>query len=434
MGVGQGGGWSGLLVLGLLTACHPPSARICSPPSQMYDPAPPRVGRTWLARGGRIYGARPGTLGPIGGGKGHRKIVTRGNKRVKTLDGLIAALKLATPGTVVFVDGRARIDCTVRVLADGLVLEIPAGVTLASDRGRSRGEGRGTSAGALIFSDTRATRPLIRAGGPGVRVTGLRLRGPDPKPRTDHHRRSFAEGRGHRYYYRYPVSVGIRTLHSRLLVDNCEVAGWSHAAIHLKAGQGHHIHHSYLHHNQLRGLGYGVGLDRATALIEHNLFHYNRHSIAGTGRPGSGYEARHNVELGRSVSHCFDLHGGADRRDSTNVAGTWLKIHHNTFRACPRAIAIRGVPQRQARVHHNWFSHRGPAGAIYSEGNTRVYDNAYGVTRPRFSVTGVGRSITGFPRTDGGVVGHAVGPSARADRTIARMVLRVIRSVGDPSR
>jgi len=359
----------------------------------MYDPNPPGFQRTWLERRGKIYGARPGGLGPIGGGPHYRKILRRGQRRVDTLDGLIAALKGATPGTVVFVDPKASIDCTVRVLTEGLVLEIPAGVTLASDRGQRRiqslGREKQSSAGALIFSDALTTRPLIRALGPGVRVTGLRLRGPDPRRRAGHYRRSFLKERvrGREYYYRYPISVGIQTIHPRLVVDNCELAGWSHGAIHLKAGQGHQVHHNYIHHNQYSGLGYGVVLDRATALIEYNLFRYNRHSIAGTGRPGSGYEARYNIELGWSRSHCFDMHGGADRRDGTKVAGTWLKIHHNTFRRCPRAINIRGVPQRRAQVHHNWFSHRTVRGAVRTEGNTRVYDNAYGVIPERISVT-----------------------------------------------
>ena len=47
------------------------------------------------------------------------------------------------------------------------------------------------------------------------------------------------------------------------------------------------------------------GLDKAEALIQYNLFDFNRHSIAGTGRPGTSYEVSYNVELGESLSHCF---------------------------------------------------------------------------------------------------------------------------------
>jgi hypothetical protein len=234
----------------------------------------------------------------------------------------------------------------------------------------------------MILSETFATRPLIRVAGPGVRITGLRLRGPDPEQRLEHHRRSFSEKRGHGYYYKFPISDGILTEAPDLEVDNCELAGWSHAAINLRAGKDHHIHHNYIHHNQYNGLGYGICHDRAFSLIEHNLFNFNRHSIAGTGRPGSGYEACHNVELGASLSHCFDMHGGRDRRDGTDIAGTWMKVHHNTFRSSRQAIRIRGVPQEGAVIDHNWFYHASRAGAVSSGGKTDVRENAYGLEKP----------------------------------------------------
>ena len=47
-----------------------------------------------------------------------------------------------------------------------------SGVTLASNRGCKGSEG------AVIYSEAFQTRPLIRALGPDVRITGLRLRGP----------------------------------------------------------------------------------------------------------------------------------------------------------------------------------------------------------------------------------------------------------------
>jgi len=262
----------------------------------------------------------------------------------------------------------------VRVYIEGLVIEIPEGVTLASDRGQ------GNSKGGMILSDTFKTRPLISAAGPNVRITGLRIRGPNPKPHLEHHRRSFAEGRGHEYYYKFPTSDGISTDHSGLEVDNCEIGGWSHAAICLRAGDKHHIHHNFIHHNQYNGLGYGVSHNKAFSLIEYNLFNYNRHSIAGTGRQGSGYEARNNVEVEHSLSHCFDMHGGRDRKDGTNIAGTWLKIHHNTFRCSKRAIVIRGVPQEGAEIYNNWFYQKSGATSIRSGGKTRITNNAYGLT------------------------------------------------------
>jgi len=65
-----------------------------------------------------------------------------------------------------------------------------------------------------------------------------------------------------------------------------------------------------------------------------------------------------------------------------------MKVHHNTFRAPIRAIAIRGVPQEQADIHHNWFFQEQPGSLAImpwpTGGETRVslHDNAYGAQRP----------------------------------------------------
>ena len=114
-------------------------------------------------------------------------------------------------------------------------------------------------------------------------------------------------------------------------------------------------------------------------MIEYNLFDFNRHSIAGTGRPGCSYTARHNVELGTSLSHCFDMHGGRDRNDNTTIAGTTIRIHNNTFRAPQTPVVIRGIPEKVCKVHHNWFvRHSSPKQAVRASKRTEVVDNAYG--------------------------------------------------------
>ena len=343
----------------------------------MFNAKQPVLQQTWIEVDGQVCGARPDERGPIGGGPGYDARTDRCGESVHCLDGLLEAVAQARAGDVVFIDGQAVIDCTERVYIEKLVIEVPAGVTLASDRGVDG------SRGALLLSDTFATRPLIRVGGPEVRITGLRLAGPNPKPCLEHHDRSFAEGRGHEYYYKFPTSDGIVTEHPQLEVDNCELGGWSHAAVCLRSGEDHWVHHNFIHHNQYNGLGYGVSHDRASSLVERNLFNCNRHSIAGTGRPSGGYEARHNVEIGQSLSHCFDMHGGRDRKDGTEVAGTRMEIHHNTFRSTRRAIVIRGVPEEEATIHNNWFHHRSPQQAVRSEGHTRMMHNACGRRDPQ---------------------------------------------------
>ena len=329
---------------------------------------------TWLELEGAIYGAKPNERGPIGGGEGYVDIVTEGDVSVNTLDALLQALSEATAGQVVHIPGEIEIDLTARIYIEQVVLEVPEGVTLAGERGHNG------SQGALLMSDALDTPVIVRAMGPNVRVTGLRVRGPNQKRYLDHHGRAFgAGGGGHEYYYKFPTQDGIATEHDGLEVDNCDISGFGHAGVRLANGTGQRIHHNYIHHCQHQGLGYGISHSRAASVIEYNLFDWNRHSIAGTGSPGCSYIARHNVELGTSLSHCFDMHGGRDRNDGTNIAGTAIDIHHNTFRAPQAPIVIRGVPEDTCEVHHNWFpKHASSEQAVRAAANTNVSDNAYG--------------------------------------------------------
>jgi len=329
---------------------------------------------TWVEIDNTIYGAKPNRLGPIGGGNGYANIITKGDYTVKDLDALLNALWKAKTGQIVFIPGETEIDLTARIYIEQLVLEVPEGVTLAGDRGHNG------SKGALLTSDGLKTPVMIRAAGSNVRITGLRIRGPNPKRYLDHHRRSFGKGGGgHKYYYEFPTSNGIKTEHPRLEVDNCEISAFPHASIYLMKGDGHHIHHNFIHHCQYNGLGYGVSHNTASSLIEYNVFNWNRHSIAGTGRPGCSYIARHNIESGVSLSHCFDMHGGRDRKDGTNIAGTSIEIYNNTFRAPQTPVVIRGVPQQKCEIHHNWLQKHGNAAqAVRASAKAKVENNAYG--------------------------------------------------------
>ncbi len=329
---------------------------------------------TWVEIDGVVYGARPDERGPIGGGKGYTKLVTKGDHTAKDLDGLLDALSKAKKGQVVFIPGDVEIDLTARIYIEQLVLKVPEGVTLASDRGRDG------SRGALLTSDALKTPVMIQVSGPDVRVTGLRIQGPNPKRYLKHHRRAFGPGGGgHAYYYKFPTQNGIGTEHEALEVDNCEISGFGHAAVWLARGKGHRIHHNVIHHCQYNGLGYGISHNTASSVIEYNLFDWNRHSIAGTGRPGCTYVARHNVELGTSLSHCFDMHGGRDRKDGTDTAGTSIEIYNNTFHVPQTPVVIRGVPQETCEVRHNWFAKQTkPGQAVHASARTNVSDNVYG--------------------------------------------------------
>jgi hypothetical protein len=334
--------------------------------------------RTWVQIGNASFGAKPDDRGPIGGGNGYKNIVTGGDFVATSVDSLLDALSRAKAGQVVFIPGETEIDLTARIYIEEIVLVVPEGVTLAGERGRNG------SKGALLTSDALKTPVMIRPAGPNVRVTGLRLQGPCSKRYLDHHRRAFGPGGGgSSYYYKFPTSDGIVNEFPGLEVDNCEISAFAHAGIALRKGEGHRIHHNFIHNCQYNGLGYGISHDVAASLIECNIFDANRHSIAGTGRPGCGYIARNNLELGVSLSHCFDMHGGRDRKDNTDIAGTSIEIYNNTFRAPNPAVVIRGVPQEKCDVHHNWFpTHDDASKAVRGADRTIVRENAYG-EKPR---------------------------------------------------
>ena len=226
------------------------------------------------------------------------------------------------------------------------------------------------SPGGLIYLRAADSDPRIGfiAGGENVRITGIRLEGPDTGNETD-----------------VPSALGIHSAYRNLEVDNCEIWGWNGAAIgiagtggsDMKAGG--YIHHNYIHHCQMEGLGYGVVVSGgATSLIEANYFDYCRHAIAGSGVAGDGYEARYNIcgpNFIVSSSHNFDMHGVVT--GSTTIAGDTIKIHHNTFMATgPLSsfpVAIRGVPRDGAYIDHNWFYYTQAPPVWQTGGQERVF-------------------------------------------------------------
>jgi hypothetical protein len=72
------------------------------------------------------------------------------------------------------------------------------------------------------------------------------------------------------------------------------------------------------------------------------------------------------------------MHGS---KDGTDIAGTMILIHHNTFRAPNTPIVIRGVPQDLCMVSHNWFlRHANPKKAVRAYEKTIVKNNVYGTS------------------------------------------------------
>ncbi|MCP3684906.1 MAG: hypothetical protein GY861_19770 [bacterium] len=307
----------------------------------------------------REYGADANPTGDFfGGGVGYIDIVDSSDADfvVSTRSELLSALSSATSGQIVYVDDSAEIDMT-----GDEDINIPGGVTLASGRGRDG------SLGALIYSYAIETFPLFVTGGTDVRVTGLRLQGPDRERRIEQMAFLYPLGR----YYDIPNSRGIQAAYSRIEIDNCEINDWSHAATIMMPGSyDHHIHHNYIHHNQRSGLGYGIAFyGDSDAIVEANVFDFNRHSIAGErGFPTDSYEARYNVVLANANGHQFDMHGGNDKSDPSLPAGGYIKVHHNTFEVTTQnPLSVRGVPDEECLVHHNWVVYELEGGAYTKE-------------------------------------------------------------------
>ncbi len=336
------------------TVTPTPTATATPRPTQTPVPTP----------GKNDYGADANPTGnPIGGGNGYTKIVSRSNADfiVDTTNELVSALNSAQSGDIIWVEKNANIDMS------GRTATIRGGVTLASNRGEDG------SNGGRIYQASGGSSRLFTIGGPNVRITGLRIEGP------------------HKTTSSVSTTTGAIYVsqHRNLEVDNCEIWGWSYAAIALartggsdmKAGG--YIHHNNIHHCQMNGLGYGVVVGTGgVALIEANYFDYCRHGIAGGGTAGDGYEARYNIcgpnWIATSPQN-FDMHGSST--SSGTIAGDTLKIHHNTFmstNAIP--IAIRGVPRDGAYIDHNWFTYtqQAPVWQTGGQGNLFVTDNLIG--------------------------------------------------------
>ena len=187
-------------------------------------------------------------------------------------------------------------------------------------------------------------------------------------------------------------------------IGNVEMAGWGTAAISIRDNMGDrlnkenpesgvYIHDSFLHHNQNTSLGYGIVLhDSAYALIEHNVFDFNRHAIAGDGSEGSGYYAYRNLILkgggdnGLNHTHQLDMHGtdsGILHRGGD--AGEYMEIGENSMQYKEGVgFFLRGKPAIQSYLYKNFFAHpvlidkvlsRDGAIKYYYSNTTRRYEN-----------------------------------------------------------
>jgi Putative Ig domain/PASTA domain/Right handed beta helix region len=153
----------------------------------------------------------------------------------------------------------------------------------------------------------------------GVRITGIRLDGGESDDPFSAVGKDDADG--------------IAVFSSRdVEIDHNELYRWRGAAVNVHDGNSRinrdnastvRVHDNYIHHNQHpssdtcessligggHAAGYGVvATDGAYVLIERNVFDWNRHSIAGDGKAGTGYLAFRNLILQHGGVHfrCVD--------------------------------------------------------------------------------------------------------------------------------
>lgn len=318
---------------------------------------------------------------------------------VVTIDGnhLAPLLRqaLRTPGTTVRVQSGVQLDLS---LYENIA--VAQGVTLIGTR-------TPREPGPRLYALNRPKRLfLIRAN--DVRITGLRIEGPDMD----------IEGGDPRATAIY-VSPAESVRLDHVEIDNNELYGWNGAAIGVNDDAGRisystnptavRIHDNFIHHNQHpNSAGYGVVIGNgAYALIEQNVFDYNRHAIAGDGSDWSGYRAYRNLVLehgGRHKrvlwghTHQFDMHGQdncgpgdifSDSLFNCGTAGHDLEIIRNSFLyRAEAAIKVRGTPQRKpwgAFVISNVFAHACldvpllPCAVEQTERGVYKHDNRVGI-------------------------------------------------------
>ena len=290
---------------------------------------------------------------------------------VSTRDQLEAAI--ASGATLIWIENTASIDLSpTGADINSHVLRIPSQVTLAS--GRSP-----TQQGGLLYYAGQPERPLymLRLGW-CTRVTGLRLRGPS---------RSTERGRPR------TTALWVRG-NNQVLIDNNEFSDWPGAGVWIEEAPNSYqtartirVTGNFFHHNLMCGGGYGVVFDSNSegsayggfALIDRNVFNYNRHSVAGDGHPHSGYLAEYNLVLsgGRQCDsgwydpgyyeQHFDMHGfGPGSNDGYGgSAGEIINIRFNTIRGEQNyyltetrpAFMLRGIPTVGAYFFRNVLAH-----------------------------------------------------------------------------
>lgn len=275
---------------------------------------------------------------------------------------------LARPDTRVDIAPTVNMDLTttplvvasdVQLFGGGGVVSVPGGGTKSLP-------------GALLYTTGYPHDFLLAQDVNNVRITGLRIRGASQEPNDNG-----------------PTAFGVVVFRGvNVEIDHNEIFGWNNAAVRVddefspewpdrinrQNGVGAvRVHHNVIHHNQLTSQGYGVVVTQgAYALVEKNVFDFNRHAMAGDSiPPTSGYFFYRNLVLEHggvhdigpfSVhTHIIDMHGTETCNGIPaycGLAGEYMDIAGNTvLYKAGTAVKIRGFPTDRVDVTGNVFTH-----------------------------------------------------------------------------
>jgi hypothetical protein len=230
-----------------------------------------------------------------------------------------------------------------------------------------------------------------------VRISGLRLDGGQTDPTESAGQTNDADA------IAVVSSINVE-------IDHLELYRWRGTAVNIQDPTGGRltvanadtvwVHDNYVHDNQHptvdvtdpfdnHGAGYGVQVSTGGyALIEKNVFQFNRHAIASNGRAGSGYLAYRNLFLEPGIgtitpvatffTHQIDVHGtnscGIIHSYNCGLAGEYMDLAYNTVTGTDSpAVHLRGTPSFGMNSENNVFAQN--SGDAIQINETGYHDN-----------------------------------------------------------
>ncbi len=280
----------------------------------------------------------------------------------------------------------AQLDLTGLAAPDNPI-PIRSGVEIVGERGDLASRPR------LFTRDKSADHKVFQITGSNVRIEGLHFQG--WKKASTHKTRDKI------VFAIYIIENAEAKLGRNIVITDNEFNDWSGGGVELIGAHGSvpfknwdaswqhlepkdaslvRVERNYFHHNIQDGRGYGVVVGGGAYVhVEGNVFDYQRHAVAGSGKAYSGYIARFNYVLqGGYMQHAnnapdfhnqhFDMHGDADGGYG-GYAGEYFEIAHNTVRGeqgyycaikCAKArpiLMLRGKTRDKAVFNNNVAVH-----------------------------------------------------------------------------